>query len=150
MLATAGTHGGAFYLFTGAALHADKDGKPARDWLKDAYRYVPSKKTWEKLPDVPEVAVAACTPAPSVEPGLLLLCGDDGSKVGFKPEAEHPGFPKGALLFDADAGEWKRLPDGSISRATVPTTVWDGRIIIPSGEARPGFRSPEVWSIEVK
>ncbi|QIF01833.1 galactose oxidase [Roseimicrobium sp. ORNL1] len=150
MLATAGTHDGAFYLFTGAALHADKDGKPARDWLKDAYRFTPGKNTWEKLPDVPQVAVAACTPAPSTERGLLLLCGDDGSKVGFKPETEHPGFPKGTLLFDVSAGDWHRLPDAPISRATVPTTIWNGRIIIPSGEARPGFRSPEVWSVEVK
>ncbi|WP_170157108.1 galactose oxidase [Roseimicrobium gellanilyticum] len=150
MLATAGAHEGAFYLFTGAALHADKDGKPARDWLKDAYRFTPRKNTWEKLPDVPQVAVAACTPAPSTERGPLLLCGDDGGKVGFKPETEHPGFPKGTLLFDVTAGEWRRLADGPISRATVPTTLWNGRIIIPSGEARPGFRSPEVWAVEVK
>lgn len=150
MLATAGAHGGAFYLFTGAGLHAGADGKPERDWLKDAYRYLPDKKAWEKLADVPQVAVAACTPAPSVEHGLLLLCGDDGSKVGFKPETQHPGFPKGAWLYDATAGEWHRLPDGPISRATVPTTMWQGRIIVPSGEARPGFRSPEVWSVEMK
>ncbi len=154
MLATAGAHDGAFHLFTGAGLHAGTDGKPARDWLKDAYRYTPGKDnkagTWVKLADVPQVAVAACTPAPSVDRGLLLLCGDDGGKVGFKPETEHPGFPKGAQLFDVVSGEWRRLPDGPLSRATVPTTMWNGRIIIPSGEARPGFRSSEVWSVEVK
>ena len=39
-------------------------------------------------------------------------------------------------------------PDGEIS--AVVTRITPRRIIIPSGEARPGFRSPEVWAVEVK
>lgn len=149
MLATAGSHQGAFYLLSGAALHAGPDGKPERDWLKDAYRYLPGTG-WEKLPDMPHVTVAACSPAPSTDEGLLVLCGDDGKKVGFKPETSHPGFPHRALFFNAAKRTWTELADGPFSRATVPTTFWKGRFVIPSGEARPGYRTPEVWSVDIR
>ena len=65
-LATAGACDGSFYVFGGAALHPGPDGKPVREWLRDAWRYTPGKG-------------------------------------------------------------WKR-------------------IVIPSGEVKPGIRSPEVWS----
>ena len=149
MLATAGSQGGAFYIFSGAGLHAGADGKPERDWLKDAYRYTPGKG-WEKLADLPQVTVAACTPAPSLKSGLLVICGDDGSKVGFKPETKHPGFPHAVLTYDVASGAWQRLQEGPFSRATVPTVEWEGRFVIPSGEARPGYRTPEVWAVEAK
>ncbi len=149
MLATAGSFDGAFYLFSGAALHAGADGKPERDWLKDAYRYTPAKG-WEKLPDLPQVMVAACTPAPVTSEGLLMICGDDGAKVGFKPETAHPGFPHTVLQFEVKAGAWLKLADAPFSRATVPTTLWGGRWVVPNGEARPGYRTPEVWALELK
>jgi len=41
MLATMGAHGGSVYLFSGANLKPDRNGKPVRQWLHDAYRYTP-------------------------------------------------------------------------------------------------------------
>ena len=149
MLATAAAAGGAFHLFSGAALHADKDGKPEREWLKDACRYTPGKG-WEKLPDMPHVAVAAASPAPSFQDALLVVCGDDGSKLGFKPETQHPGFPHRVQCFDVAAGEWRILSEAPFSRATTPSVPWRGGFVIPSGEARPGYRTPEVWMVRAK
>jgi N-acetylneuraminic acid mutarotase len=140
----------AFYLFSGAALHAGADGKPEREWLKDAYRYRKGKG-WEKLADVPRVAVAAASPAPVVGQSILLVAGDDGSKFGFKPETEHPGFPRDAFAFDAASLKWTTLNGATpFSRATVPATAWRGGFVIPSGEARPGYRTNEVWMLRVK
>lgn len=149
MLATAGSLHGSFYLFTGAALHAGADGKPEREWLKDAFRYTPGKG-WEKLPDMPHVAVAAASPALMHGGGLCVVCGDDGSKLGFKPETQHPGFPHRVTMFDASAGAWRELADAPFSRATMPSTEWRGGFVIPSGEVRPGYRTPEVWMVRVK
>lgn len=144
MLAIAASVDGAFYLLSGAALHAGKDGKPERDWLKDGFRYT-FAKGWEKLPDLPRVAVAAPSPAPIVEGGPCIISGDDGSKFGFKPEVKHPGFPKDALWYDAKANQWKSLGPVPFSRATVPCVPWQGGFVIPNGEERPGYRSNEVW-----
>ena len=140
---------GNFYLLTGAALHPGPDGKPEREWLKDAYRYREGRG-WEKLPDTPRVAVAAVSPAPSLGCMVFLIAGDDGSKVGFKPEEQHPGFPRDAFAFDSAAQTWNTVPgETPFSRATVPMTPWQGGFVIPSGEARPGYRTNEVWMLRM-
>jgi N-acetylneuraminate epimerase len=150
MLATAAGCDGAFYLFSGAALHAGADGKPEREWLKDAFRYREGKG-WEKLPDVPRVAVAAASPSPVTGNTIFLIAGDDGSKAGFKPETGHPGFPRDAFAFDTISLQWTKLNGGTpFSRATVPATPWRTGFVIPCGEARPGYRSNEVWMMRVK
>lgn len=150
MLATAAACDGAFYLFSGAALHAGPDGKPEREWLKDAFRYR-GGSGWEKLPDSPRVAVAAVSPAPVVGSSIFLIAGDDGAKVGFKPETEHPGFPRDAFAFDVSALKWSTLSVVTpFSRATVPMAAWRDGFVIPSGEARPGYRTNEVWLLRVK
>lgn len=150
MLATAAVCDGSFFLFSGAALHAGVDGKPEREWLKDAFRYRDGQG-WEKLPDAPRVAVAAASPAPVVGSTVFLIAGDDGSKVGFKPETEHPGFPRDAFAFDAASLQWMTNSQAiPFSRATVPVTPWRGGFVIPSGEARPGYRTNEAWMMRTK
>jgi N-acetylneuraminic acid mutarotase len=144
MLATAGVWEDSFYLFSGTDLRAGPDGKPVRIWLKDAWRYTPSQG-WTALPDLPRVAVAAPSPAPASPDGLLVLTGDDGSKAGFKPETDHPGFPRDILLFSPDQNRWSIVGHTPFSRATVPTAMWQQGWVLPSGEARPGYRSPDVW-----
>jgi N-acetylneuraminate epimerase len=150
MLATAAAHDGAFYLFSGAALHAGSDGKPEREWLKDSFRYREGVG-WEKLPDAPRVAVAAVSPAPVTGNTIFLLAGDDGAKVGFKPETQHPGFPLDQFVFDTTLLQWTTLSSlAPFSRATVPSTRWREGFIVPSGEARPGYRSNEVWMLNLR
>lgn len=150
MLATAAGCDGSFYFLSGAALHAGADGKPEREWLKDSFRYHEGRG-WEKLPDVPRVAVAAVSPAPVVGNTVILVAGDDGSKAGFKPETKHPGFPRDAFVFDVTTREWSTLQAITpFSRATVPSTKWQGGFVIPNGEERPGYRTNEVWMLLAK
>src|SRR5262245_53336947 len=63
ILPVAATHAGAFYLFSGAELSADKDGKPVRKYLRDAYAYTPGVG-WKKLAELSRATVAAPSPAP--------------------------------------------------------------------------------------
>lgn len=148
ILPTAAAFNGGFYLAGGAALRP-VDGKVKRAYLRDAWRFTPGK-TWERLADLPKPSVAAASPAPVVDSLLLLLGGDDGSLVGFQPLDKHPGFPKAAQAFDLRAGRW--LPFGQVPapRATLPTVEWNGSYVLPSGEQRPGVRSPEVWAFRVR
>jgi hypothetical protein len=32
----------------------------------------------------------------------------------------------------------------------VPVVEWRGRAVIPGGEVRPGIRTPEVWTLDLK
>jgi len=140
---------GAVHLFSGATLHAGTDGKPVREWLNDAWRFKPASG-WEKLPDMPRVAVAAPNPAPMIDSKILILGGDDGALVNFEPKSKHPGFPRSILSFDVKSQAWSRAGEVPFSLVTTNAVLWRDQIIVPGGEARPGVRSPQVWAAPIK
>ncbi len=144
LLATAAASDGAFYVMGGVALEPGPDGKPRREYLRDVWRF--RKETaWERLPDLPRPNAAAPTPAPVVHGRILLIAGDDGSRRDFQPVEKHPGFVPSIFAFDIAAQRWAEVGQTPAPRATVPCVPWSGSFIIPSGEVRPGVRSPEVW-----
>jgi N-acetylneuraminate epimerase len=144
MLATGGTHDGSFYLFGGAALKAGTDGKPEREWLRDAWRYTPGQG-WKRIADLPRIAVAAPSPAPLVNGRLLILGGDDGAQVN-TPPTQHRGFRRDVLAYDPKTDRWEQPGETPFAHVTTTAVQWKDRVVIPSGEIRPGVRSPEVWS----
>ena len=149
-LLAAGASGGEnFYVFGGAALERQADGKVAREYLREAWSYRPGEG-WHRLADLPKPSVAAPAPAPEVKGRVLLIGGDDGSRVGFQPVAQHPGFPGAILTYDVARDSWSEMGTTPAPRATVPCVEWKGRWILPSGEVRPGVRSPEVWSFTAR
>ncbi len=147
MLAAGAATDGAFYVLGGAALAADAERETKRVHLHDAYRYRPGHG-WQRLADLPNPSVAAPSPAPVVDGRILLIAGDDGSLVGFQPIAEHPGFPAAMLAYDPEIDRWSAAGETPAPRVTVPTVEWRGLWVIPSGEVRPGVRSPEVWALQ--
>ncbi len=150
MLAVAGVQGGSFFLFSGAKLTAGADGKPVREFLRDAYRFTPGRG-WKRIADLPRPAVAAPSPAvPFGAAGLLVMTGDDGAKVTFQPINEHPGFSREVLAYDAATDRWSGAGEAPFSRATVPVVRWGERFIIPNGEVRPRVRTPEIWSLRTR
>ncbi len=136
---------GVVHLFGGAALHAGKDGKPEREWLNDAWCYAPATG-WKKLPEMPRVAVAAPNPAPVMDGRIYILGGDDGAHVNFEPKEKHPGFPRSSLIFDVKTQTWSQAGEVPFSLVTTNAVRWHEQIVVPGGEARPGVRSPQVWS----
>ena len=147
MLAVSGVHDGAFYRFSGAALHGGVGGKPVRTYLRDAWRYAPDTG-WQRIADVPRAVVAAPSPALVLPAHLLIVSGDDGSLAHLGPNSKHPGFSHEVLAYQLGTDLWSRFGEAPFSRATVPVVEWLGRSVIPSGEARPGVRSPEVWAVD--
>ena len=145
ILPVAAALGDNFYLVGGAALEPT-NGRVARVYLRDAWRYHPGHG-WQRLADLPKPCVAGPTPAPSLDGSFLLLGGDDGSRAGFQPLDQHPGFPRTILAYDAKANTWRDDGEVPAPRVTVPTAFWRDRFVIPSGEMRPGVRSPEVWTL---
>ena len=150
MLSVAASVGGSFYVAGGTSLAPDASGNPVRTYLKDAYRFTPGEG-WKRVADMPNPVVAAPTPAPVVaKERFLVIGGDDGSLANFEPKSKHPGFPKRVLSYDTKHDLWSVIGEAPMSRATLPTAVWNGLAVLPSGEARPGVRSPEVWAVGVR
>ncbi|GEP90658.1 Kelch motif-containing protein [Chitinophaga terrae (ex Kim and Jung 2007)] len=156
MLSVAGAAGNNFYLFSGTALHAGKRG-----YLRDAYRYNPGSG-WSHCAALPAAVVAA--PSPAWHPGnnqLVIFGGDDGKDAARAAELRerHPGFSNKVLVYDTEADSWEvqgeiavqrnadaiTNPNGSIWAPVTTTLVdWNGMVVLPGGEVRPGTRTPHV------
>ncbi len=144
-----GALGGRLHVFSGASLAADAEGKPVRTYLKDAWSFEPGAG-WRRLGDMPRPAVAAVTPAiPVDENRLLVVAGDDGSKVGFQPRSAHPGFGTRCLRYDATGDGWSESDELGSAKpvAVAPSAPWKGAWVIPGGEIRPGVRTTQVISL---
>ncbi|MFC3196799.1 sodium/solute symporter [Parapedobacter deserti] len=157
MLAVAGTIDQSFYLISGVDLEADSTGKTRRSYLKDAYRYTPSGE-WQQIADLPNAVAAAPSPAmASGQNHLLVLGGDEGSHFFRQAELRerHPGFNRTVLGYHAVTDTWAAL--GALPSAvggnevmpavTTPLVTWRGKSIIPTGEIKPGIRSPQVIQV---
>ena len=153
---------GDVFLVSGAELYRDADGAVTRRFLTDGYRYNPREKRWRRIADAPRSLVAA--PNPGIALGhahLLFLGGDDG--VHFFEAGQlkdrHPGFPADLLLYHTIGDTWTRagefprdVPDeagpqrnaGTWPPVTTTVTRWRGAYVVPSGEVRPGVRTPKV------
>lgn len=146
-LAVAATHEGDLFLFGGVGLVL-REGKPVRNYLRDAWRHR-FGSGWQKLPDMPHPLAAAPAPAPLAGDELLLFPGDDGSLAGFQPPARHPGFSRRMLAYDTRRQTWRNAGKAPFAHVTTPCVPWRGQHVIPSGEVRPGVRSPAVWSLSI-
>ena len=161
ILAVAGGQENAFYVFSGVSLKKDADGKPARSYLKDAYRYLPSEG-WERLADLPTPVAAAPSPAYAMGVGHLLIFGGDNGALANQTQAlggRHPGFSDAVLGYNTGTNTWAVLdkvltkkekdvvenPNRSIwAPVTTTAVVWQGNVVLPSGEVRPAVRTPRV------
>jgi N-acetylneuraminic acid mutarotase len=149
MLAVAGASDDEFFLFSGVELSRDGAGKAVRHYLKDSYCFTPSKG-WKRIADLPRAAAGAPSPAILRDGQLLIVSGDDGALVDFEPKSAHPGFPKDVLAYDLSNDRWARLDESPLSRATTLVVKWNGMAVIPSGEIKPGRRTPEVWGLNLR
>lgn len=147
ILPVAASVGEYFYLFGGATIEM-KDDKPVRRYLRDAWSYN-QREGWKRLADMPKPIVAAPSPAMERWGSIWICSGDDGSLVGIAPD-KRPGFPAANFAYDIASDTWNAAGETPAPRVTTTTTWWRGHFVIPSGEVRPGVRSPEVWSVEVK
>jgi len=144
ILPVAASLAGSFYIAGGAALEPT-NGKMARVYLRDAWRYQPGAG-WKRLADLPKPSVAAPTPAPVAGPEFFIIGGDDGSLADFQPIEKHPGFTRTVLSYDTRTDLWRTNGEVPAPRAVLPTAFWQGRFVLVNGEAHPGVRSPEVWT----
>ena len=146
-LANAGVLNGAIYLAGGVDLVAGAEGTPLREYLRDAYCYRPAEG-WSRLADLP--MPLAASPGPAIPLGnsqLLFPGGDTGEHATRVAELQdrHPGFSRALLAYDAASDTWATRAELPVPTAVTTWVVnWRGRFVIPTGEIRPGVRTPTV------
>ncbi|MBM4041840.1 MAG: sodium/solute symporter [Planctomycetes bacterium] len=134
------------YVISGAELFPGPDGKAARRYLTDGWAYSPKAKTWRRILDVPQAVVAA----PAIEWGqshILVFGGDDGVNAARIQELKdnHPGFSRDILGYHTITDTWTKMGEMPLGQVTTAAVRWQGGIVIPSGEIRPGTRTPKVF-----
>lgn len=147
MMAVAGVVGNDFCLFGGYALARDGSGRLQRHFLRDAHCYTPGRG-WRRLADLPRAVVGTPSPALGVDHTKLLLLGwNDGSLADHQPPESRPDFPTDLLMYDAAGDIWAVQGSAPFAAKVTPVAQWRGRIVIASGEIRPGVRSDQVWTL---
>lgn len=144
ILASAGATDSLLVVAGGAALVDTGMGATRREYLVDTWGFKPNAG-WSRLADLPKPRVAAPSPMPFRLGGLWLLGGDDGKQIGRDPAA-HTGFDRGVLRYNPDRDGWEKAGEIPFAQVTVPVVVWNDLWVVPSGEVRPGVRSPNVWA----
>ncbi len=148
MLSGVAAQDGAVYVFSGADLRPDADGGITRQYLTDAYRYRP-REGWARVADLPHAVAAA--PVSSWGRNLILVFGGDHGRLaalGSSLGDAHPGFNRALLCYHTADDTWTHLHDLPPLPVTTTATRRDDTILIPTGEDRPGRRTPKVYAIE--
>ena len=158
MQAVAAVQDGAFFLVGGVKLDQSKTDDDKRVFLTDGYRYDPKPNRWTRIAELPRAAAAAPSPAIALgQSHFAVIGGDDGTETWRTGDevADHPGFPDDVLVYHTITDTWVRagsfcgnLDDNLKAPVTTGTTWWHGRAVVPSGEVRPGVRTPDVFWAE--
>ncbi len=144
------------------------------DLLAECYALNVKERKWKRLADLPiGLSAAPSTAIPAGTSHLLMLGGVTAShwrqQFADRPELggagyDHPGFEPTIWGYDVLTDTWARagdLPvevkeDFKINAAgstwvpvTTPVVMWGKKFIVPSGEIKPGIRSPQILVGEV-
>lgn len=132
------------FVFGGVELLGSGSGVIQRRYLRDCYQYRVGEG-WTRLPDLPLALAAGATPAPVRNGKVYLVGGDDGTQVGIVQD-QHIGFRKDVLEYDLAIQRWENIGQTPAPRVTLTAVELGDYFIFPSGEIKPGIRSPQVWS----
>jgi solute:Na+ symporter, SSS family len=124
-------------------------GKSGGNYLRDSYMYDPKLNQWKQLSDMPYPALAA----PALPVGgsqIFLFSGSDGHDVDKIQELkEKYRFTNEIISYNTITDTW--IKAGELPQGIVHTTalMWNGHIVLPGGEIRPGARTSKVTAISL-
>lgn len=148
-------------------------------FLSSVWKYTPSIQKWslegDIISDGKTLALSAGTGIAVGSHHIVLFGGDPGiffnrtermnaalEKVSGEEKQKlwnekdsmltnHPGFSKDIMAFNTLSKTWGKI--GEIAGESPVTTTafsWNGKIVIPSGEVRPGIRTPNVIGVDIQ
>jgi SSS family transporter len=137
---------GALFVFSGAELIIDDEGKTSRRYLTDSYQYIPGEG-WTARNPIPAPSVAA----PAIGFGashIFIFGGDDGSlfHTALELGEDHPGFSRTIYAYDTITDSYVSYAMLPETYVTTPVTNYGGKIVIAGGEDRPGHRGAHVYA----
>ena len=135
------------YLFSGQGYQDRGPDNDPRVFLKDAYRYNTVTGKWDAVNGAPEPLTAAPSPGyPLGDTHIAIFGGNEGSLAGREMEVgdDHPGFSRHVWVYNTVTDNWSSRGEVPLGLVTSRAVVWDGDVVVTSGEIRPGVRSPAI------
>jgi SSS family transporter len=134
------------YVFSGASLFKKEDGTVGRIFLNDAHSYS-EKSGWNTLASSP-LPLTAASALPWGQSHILVSSGDDGSNFDQNEVLgdSHPGFSKAVWAYHTITDTWVEKGQVPAPYVTTQAVSWQGGMVIPGGEDRPGHRGAMVLS----
>ncbi|MEN6384201.1 MAG: sodium/solute symporter [Phycisphaerales bacterium] len=136
------------YVISGRNLKKAEDGNLTPTFLKDGYRFDLRTKTWSQIADAP-VSVCAAPSIASGQSNIIVFGGDSGSLSGQTLKENHPGFSKDILTYNTITNTWFKTGTLPVSQVTTSAVMFDGSMVIPCGEIKPGIRTPVISSCKL-
>ncbi|MDP3914687.1 MAG: kelch repeat-containing protein [Bacteroidota bacterium] len=85
---------------------------------------------------------------------LEKVSGEERQKLWNEKDSmltNHPGFSKDILAFNTLSKSWEKIGEiAGDSPVTTSAFSWNGTTVIPSGEVRPGVRTPNVIGVKIQ
>ena len=137
------------YIIGGRRSNPEAEG--GVEFLTDVWEFNLATHTWRQRSNIPSPRVAGVA-APLGESHIMVIGGDSGENF-FKADElkdNHPGFAKTTLAYHTVTDSWVEGGAQPANHVTTSPVVYEGRIIMASGEVRPRVRSAKIWSIEAK
>jgi len=121
------------------------------------YLWNPAAAQWEVRPGAPSLSGAelqslfdggprplGAMPGLALGDGRLLIAGGATGRYVSMAVQHRPPFPADLLIYETAGDRWSRAGEVPIGVVTTSAVWWEGRVVIPSGEVRPGVRTPAV------
>ncbi len=128
-------------------------GKSDKGYFSDAYSFNPKNEgkvnQWKRLTDIPHPSLGATVLAMGGSQ-VFVFSGSDGHDVDKILEIKDDyHFVNEILSYNTITDTWHKV--GELPHGVVNTTalVWNGQIVIPGGELRPGIRTSEIITASV-
>jgi len=154
------------YVFSGARTTTGEDGAPRFHAFADGYRFDPTRRSWKQVADLPVL------PDSRLVVGKERFRGDRwpisaGVGIAFRsdeiltfggstdryildehgnlvPPGDRPFFANRVLSYNTVSDEWSDAGTMPIGVVTTRAAWWNDLVVIPSGEVKPGIRTPKV------
>ncbi|MCA9262357.1 MAG: sodium/solute symporter [Planctomycetales bacterium] len=125
-----------------------RQGDDGVEFLNDVWEYSPQRGSWRARTDAPRCVMAG-TAYGYGQSHVFVLGGADGSLFARTDELQvrHPGFPRESLMYHTITDSWTTGGPTPQNQVTTTPVLWDGQMIVASGEVRPRVRTPKVYAV---
>lgn len=155
-----------------------QEGESVTTFSSEVWKYIPSQQKWEQKHPItiegqPSIKLAAAAGVKMGASHIVVVGGDNGAVFNRVEKAigkmasdndsvrqqalvernqlwlNHSGFNKNILVYNTITDSWFSAGElESSAPAVTSAVIWKNKVVMPSGEVRPGIRTDQVIALD--